>query len=195
MSETNDTFSSSSVLYENLNLSNSIVKKTSRNSSTTESVSDNLIQFPNNKLGEESNNIVNNRIQIDKASNTVVSEVGKHYKELSGYLQKAVDITKILNTNSNSNSNYNPYSDGPSEESIQLKEAEDKMLKVQAKFNIYKYYSFVWMFSVFLAGVFVVLGVAGVLAPFPSGTGVAAAIIGMIGAFIDWKDREKKYDT
>lgn len=76
-----------------------------------------------------------------------------------------------------------------------VKEAMEKMQKIQTKFTLYKYYSTIWVISALLAGGFAISGVSGLLAPFPSISGVLATITGMIGAFIDWKDREKKYDA
>ncbi|PIC56264.1 hypothetical protein CSV80_15655 [Sporosarcina sp. P12(2017)] len=190
MNESNIKYSSSSIIKGSFESSNITAKKTHANSSTTEPVSNNLIHFPKKQLGNESDNFVNNRIQIQKASNTVVSEFENYYEDLNGYLKKAIDITERINLNAT----YKPYVGTSLKEDIKLKEAEERVLKIQAKFSAYRYYSLIWTLSAFLCGVFVVLGITGALATFSSTTGILATIVGSIGAFIDWKDREKKYE-
>ena len=68
------------------------------------------------------------------------------------------------------------------------------MYKVQKQFNLFKYYSLIWMFSIVLIGLFLVLGILGVLSFFPSFTGIIASIAGIIGAFLDWKSKENEND-
>lgn len=125
---------------------------------------------------------------IDEDKTALLSE------ELLLNLRKAVEITESISLPVKLPSQL-AYDELNVHYAEKIREAEDEMYKIQAKFNLFKYYSFVWIVSAIAVGVFITVGIAGLLSPFPSITGVVAIIVGMFGAYLDWKDREKKYDS
>lgn len=62
---------------------------------------------------------------------------------------------------------------------------------ISRKFTLYKYYSYVWSFSMVLLTTFLLLGLTNNIGPFTSIVGIIMSIVGMVGAYIDWKDNEK----
>lgn len=73
-----------------------------------------------------------------------------------------------------------------------VKEAEDKMQKIQTNFNYLKYYSFIWSFCALLLGFFFTAGISGMLGPFSSFVGGIMAAVGIVGGILDYKDRVNK---
>lgn len=161
--------------------------------SATNTNTSNVVPFPNDYLGKERNKTKEIGIQIVKTSNTTVNNVDASYEDLIIYLQKAAEITETLNSLNKFN-NYDASGGIHNKENLMLREAEDKVYKVQKQFNLFKYYSLIWMFSIVLIGLFLVLGILGVLSFFPSFTGIIASIAGIIGAFLDWKSKENEND-
>lgn len=156
-------------------------------SSITES--SNVVNFPKPYLGKESNKKEENGIQIKKSSNTVNGSEAD-FGDFMEYLHKAVEIGESIKLASN----YNLNTTQNNEES-RIKEAEEKMQKTQKMFNLYKYYSFIWILSVFLLGLFTALFVVGVLNAFSFISAITATIVGIIGAYLDWKAKERNYDS
>lgn len=72
---------------------------------------------------------------------------------------------------------------------------EEVIQMLNVKFSLYRYYSFLWMMSILIMSIFAVVGFVGILAPFPSLSGFIAGLTGMIGAYIDWKERDSKNAT
>lgn len=72
---------------------------------------------------------------------------------------------------------------------------EAKMDRLQMKLKYFKFYSFIWGFSAFLALIFIILGIIGTLSTFPAISGLLATMVGVAGAYLDWKDRVKTYDS
>ncbi|WP_431811940.1 hypothetical protein [Lysinibacillus sp. FW12] len=151
--------------------------------------SSNVVNFPKPYLGKESNKKEEIGIQIKKSSNTVNGSEAD-FGDVMEYLHKAVEIGESLKLASN----YN-FSAMHDEKDIRIKEAEEKMQKTQKIFNLYKYYSFIWILSVFLLGLFTALFVVGVLSAFSFISGITATLVGIIGAYLDWKAKERNYDS
>ena len=180
------TSSSVSQLYDDV-----ILKK---ETSTAKTDSSNVVHFPNPYLGKSGTKTGESRIQIVTPSNTTVPKLEPSYEELVEYLQKATEIAGTLNK-VGTYTNYELAGGFHNDENNKIKEAEDKVYKVQKKLNLFKYYSFIWMFSIALIALFLILGLLEVLAFFPSFTGILASIIGAIGAYLDWKSKERQYDS
>lgn len=129
-----------------------------------------------------------NTDNVVKLSNLNVNDTGLSFTEVTSLLQKALyGIDELGKTASI----YIDPGTTNTEDKQRLKEAEDKLIRMQKQFSLYKYYSFIWIFSIALFSFFVLMLVAGIFSPFVSLTGLIATIVGGIGAYIDWKDREK----
>ncbi|GIM45234.1 hypothetical protein DNHGIG_07830 [Collibacillus ludicampi] len=60
---------------------------------------------------------------------------------------------------------------------------------LQRNFDLYKYYSLIWIICSMLIGIFITSGLSGSLGPLTSIVGVIMSLGGIIGAYLDWKDR------
>ncbi|WP_137744821.1 hypothetical protein [Robertmurraya siralis] len=141
------------------------------------------------------------RVQREK----IWSSTTPQKQNLSAYEEKTSSMNKKETTlSTNDDLTYSAeYVEQLQQENQQLndiiklkgKEAVDKMEKLQIKFKYFKYYSFIWGFSAVLTLILSSLWIFNVLPAFPAFSGLLATITGMVGAYLDWKDRERKYDA
>lgn len=150
---------------------------------------------PVRKTGEALvRNVIENANKTEATSDDILEYLKHAVKISEGLRNDAIKISERLKSEVNSHK-VSAYDNTLLGNVNEIKEAEDKLNKVQRKFNLYKYYSLIWILSVILAGLFAIVGVSGLLGPFPSVTGVIVTVVGMIGAYLDWKDRERTYDS
>lgn len=132
----------------------------------------------------------NKQNNLIKLPNSNVNMTDLSIRDVTALLKTALDTIDELEQTAG----YNVYGSLEGEHKQKLKEAEDKLIKSQNKFNLFKYYSFVWLFSIVLLGFFVLMFIGGIFDSFTSIVGVVAVTVGMFGAYLDWKDKEKSYD-
>lgn len=130
---------------------------------------------------------VNNQSNLIKLPNYNVNKTDLSLDDVTALLKSALDTIEDIEENAG----YKVNGSSALELNEKLKEAENKLIKSQDKFNLFKYYSFVWLFSIVLLCFFVLMFIGGAFNAYTSTVGVLAAIVGMVGAYLDWKDKEK----
>lgn len=129
--------------------------------------------------------IVDNLVRLPAYN---INDTDLSFTEVLSLLQKAMFAVEELER---SVSNYNVSDSTVDDYRQKLKEAEIRLMKVQKQFSYFKLYSFIWIFSFILFSFFALMFVAGIISPFIAGTGLIATFVGGVGAYLDWKDKEK----
>ncbi|WP_157911706.1 hypothetical protein [Alteribacter populi] len=80
---------------------------------------------------------------------------------------------------------------GDSYATLTIKSDQRRVKAMQMKFNLFKYYTFIWALCALLLGVFTTTAITGTLGPLSSFTGILMSLSGIIGVSLDWKDRER----
>jgi hypothetical protein len=129
------------------------------------------------------------------STKTDSSKISRTNDSMLSRSQESVPVPKIDNANFKEYVETLQHQITKLNDIIKEKEADDKMDKLQIKFKYFRYYSFVWGLSAVLASIFICLGLLRILPAFPAISGVLAVMAGIVGAYLDWKGREQKYDS
>ncbi|ANY67961.1 hypothetical protein BBD42_16885 [Paenibacillus sp. BIHB 4019] len=80
--------------------------------------------------------------------------------------------------------------------SISLINVEEEIRRVisvmDKKHLLYRYYTFIWILCTAALAVFSTSAISGLLGPLSSIAGIVLSITGIIGAYLDWKDKVRK---
>lgn len=76
---------------------------------------------------------------------------------------------------------------------IRIKRESRRMEGLRMNFNVFKYYTFIWVFCALLFGVFATSGIVGILGPISAVSGSLMSIAGIVAGVLDWKEREKNH--
>lgn len=132
---------------------------------------------------------------IDRSGDWIITELNKSKTTRADkYLSTSylTEINRFMKEEKVSELTVNLPEEGAYVKIVQdeISEMEEGLKMLSEKLSLYKYYSIIWMISIALMSIFAVVGFAGILSPFPSISGFLASLAGMIGAYIDWKDRD-----
>lgn len=129
-------------------------------------------------------------VKLDTKSVTAIPHVSLDY----GISDEMVEVVKGILKDTNFSAATVNISQGETYLSIKVENNSltRKVVGMEKKQFMYKYYSYIWTFCALLLGVFVTSGVSGLLGPLSAFTGSILSITGIIGAVIDWKGWNRK---